>query len=129
MLDIVTFVINILLVASGIILIWLLFMSVAVHKLEKPLPRDLQQVNDDLESERLIALTVEVVDNQYLCYNSRNMEFVCQGTNLEDIKTSFQQRYPGKNAAIYNGDESAVAVLRHQLKELRNSSNGINPAS
>jgi hypothetical protein len=57
------------------------------------------------------------------------MEFVCQGTNLEDIKTSFQQRYPGKNAAIYNGDESAVAVLRQQLKELRDSSNGINPAS
>jgi hypothetical protein len=127
--DIVTFVVDILLAASFIIMIWLLFMSIAVRRIEQSVPRDLQQVNDDLESERLIALTVEVVDNQYLCYNSRNMEFVCQGTNLEDIKTSFQQRYPGKNAAIYNGDESAVAVLRQQLKELRDSSNGINPAS
>jgi hypothetical protein len=123
--DIMTFVVDILLAASFIIMIWLLFMSIAVRKIEQSVPRDLQQVNDDLESEMLIALTVEVVDNQYLCYNSRNMEFVCQGTNLEDIKTSFQQRYPGKNAAIYNGDESAVTTLRQQLKQLREGSNSI----
>jgi len=53
------------------------------------------------------------------------MEFVCQGTNLEDIKTSFRQRYPGKNAAIYNGDQSAVTTLRQQLKQLREGSNSI----
>jgi hypothetical protein len=119
--DILTFVSDILLAASFIILIWLLFMSIEVRRIQQSVPRDLQQVNDDLESERLIALTVEVVDNQYLCYNSRNMEFVCQGRDLADIKARFQQRYPGKNAAIYNGDQSAVTTLRQQLKHLRES--------
>lgn len=127
--DILTFVSDILLAASFIILIWLVFMSVMVRRLEKPLPGDLKKVNDDLESERLIALTVEIVDNQYLCYNSRNMEFVCQGRDLSDIKTRFQQRFPGKNAAIYNGDESAVTALKQQLKDLRENSNSIRSAS
>jgi hypothetical protein len=127
--DIVTFVINIALTASVLILIWLLFMSIAVRRIEQSVPKDLQQVNDDLESERLIALTVEVVNNQYICYNSKNMEFVCQGRDLADIKSRFQQRYPGKNAAIYNGDESAVITLRQQLKELRENSDSIRPAS
>lgn len=117
--EILSFVSDIVLVAIAIILVWFLFMSVVVRRLEKPLPSDLRQVNDDLEAERLIALTVEVVDNQYLCYNSKNMEFVCQGFDLADIKQKFQQRYPNKNAAIYNGDASAITALKQQLKELR----------
>jgi hypothetical protein len=127
--DIFALVVDILLAASFIILIWLLFMSIAVRRIQQSVPSDLRQVNDDLESDRLIALTVEVVDNQYLCYNSKNMEFVCQGRDLADIKERFRQRYPDKNAAIYNGDQLAVNTLKQQLKELREDSNSIRPAS
>lgn len=117
--EILSFVSDIVVVAIAVILVRFLFMSVVARRLEKPLPSDLKQVNDDLEAERLIALTVEVVGNQYLCYNSKNMEFVCQGCDLADIKQKFQQRYPDKNAAIYNGDASAITALKQQLKELR----------
>ena len=86
---------------------------------------DLEEVSKDLELERLIPLTVEVVDNQYFCYNSITQDFVCQGVNLVEIVKRFKQRYPEKSAAIYNGDETAVRTLKSQLKELDENSSGI----
>jgi len=86
---------------------------------------DLVEVSNDLELERLIPLTVEVVDNQYFCYNSITQDFVCQGVNLVEIVKRFKQRYPEKSAAIYNGDETAVRTLKSQLKELDENSSGI----
>ena len=86
---------------------------------------DLVEVSNDLELERLIPLTVEVVDNQYFCYNSITQDFVCQGVDLVEIVKKFKQRYPEKSAAIYNGDETAVRTLKSQLKELDENSSGI----
>ena len=90
---------------------------------------DLVEVSNDLELERLIPLTVEVVDNQYFCYNSITQDFVCQGVNLVEIVKRFKQRYPEKSAAIYNGDETAVRTLKSQLKELDENSSSIRPTS
>ena len=86
---------------------------------------DLEEVSKDLELERLIPLTVEVVENQYFCYNSITQDFVCQGVNLVEIVKRFKQRYPEKSAAIYDGDQTAVRTLKSQLKELDENSSGI----
>ena len=79
---------------------------------------EVSEIAQDLEAEKLIALTVEVDGDQFLCYNAQTMMFVCQGRDLEEIRKRFRERFPSKSAAIYNGDESAVKVLRTQLKEL-----------
>jgi hypothetical protein len=76
-------------------------------------------VSRALDEEKLIALTVEVDSDQYLCYNSVTNDFVCQGRNLKEIRERFRERYPDKDAAIYNGDTTAVAVLKSQLEELK----------
>jgi hypothetical protein len=76
-------------------------------------------VSRALDEEKLIALTVEVDSDQYLCYNSVTNDFVCQGRNLKEIRERFRERYPDKDAAIYNGDTTAVAVLKSQLDELK----------
>ena len=90
---------------------------------------DLNAVSKDLEFERLIPLTIEVVDNQYFCYNSITQDFVCQGENLTEIVKKFKQRYPDKAAAIFDGDETAVRTLKSQLKELDENSSSIRPTS
>ena len=90
---------------------------------------DLNAVSKDLEFERLIPLTIEVVDNQYFCYNSLTQDFVCQGENLTEIVKKFKQRYPDKAAAIFDGDETAVRTLKLQLKELDENSSSIRPTS
>jgi hypothetical protein len=87
--------------------------------IEQSMEHELTSVGQALDEEKLIALTVEVDDDQYFCYNSITKDFVCQGSNLKEIRERFRARYPDKDAAIYDGDESAVAALKSQLKELK----------
>jgi hypothetical protein len=105
---------------------WLIF-SIALNLLEfllrqhieRSMESELTGVGQALDEERLIALTVEVDHDQYFCYNSITKDFVCQGSDLKEIRERFRARYPDKDAAIYDGDESAVATLKSQLKELK----------
>ena len=87
--------------------------------IEQSMEQELAGVGQALDEERLIALTVEVDNNQYFCYNSVTNDFVCQGSNLTEIRERFRARYPNKDAAIYDGDRTAVATLKSQLKELK----------
>jgi hypothetical protein len=87
--------------------------------IERSIEPELTGVGQALDEERLIALTVEVDHNQYFCYNSITKDFVCQGSDLKEIRERFRARYPDKDAAIYDGDETAVAILKAQLKELK----------
>ena len=100
-------------IAFGLLKAWLMY------KFEQHIGEELTSVGQALDEERLIALTVEVDDNQYFCYNSITKDFVCQGSDLKEIRERFRERYPDKDAAIYDGDESAVATLKSQLTELK----------
>ena len=119
--DIIEFFVNgvVIMILIHVGLNWIAWM------VKRRVDSDLEEVSNDLELERLIPLTVEVVDNQYFCYNSITQDFVCQGGNLVEIVKRFKQRYPEKSAAIYNGDETAVRTLKSQLKELDENSSGI----
>ena len=119
--DIIEFLVN------GVVIMILIHigLNLLAWMVKRRVDSDLEEVSNDLELERLIPLTVEVVDNQYFCYNSITQDFVCQGVNLVEIVKRFKQRYPEKSAAIYNGDETAVRTLKSQLKELDENSSGI----
>jgi len=114
-------------------LAWLAFtVTVAVLEallmvwMRRRMSDELTTVGLALDEERLIALTVEVDQNQYFCYNSLTKDFVCQGRDLKEIRERFRERYPDKDAAIYDGDQTAVATLKSQLKELKaNNENSI----
>jgi hypothetical protein len=119
--DIIEFLVN------GVVIMILIHvgLNLMTWMIKRRTDSDLEEVSNDLELERLIPLTVEVVDNQYFCYNSITQDFVCQGVNLVEIVKRFKQRYPEKSAAIYDGDETAVRTLKSQLKELDENSSGI----
>ena len=104
------------LVLLGMI-IWFVFTWLVSRHLE----RQIGSVVQDLDQERLIPLTVEVEQNQYFCYNTITKAFVCQGHSLKEIVERFKLRYPDKAAAIYDGDETAVRVLKSQLEQLDKS--------
>ena len=87
--------------------------------IEQSIEQELAGVGQALDEERLIALTVEIDQNQYFCYNSMTKDFVCQGSDLKEIRERFRARYPDKDAAIYDGDQTAVATLKLQLKDLK----------
>ncbi len=116
-----------ILMSIGQVLMWISLAVLAfnllvlwwVRRIEARIVEELGEIAQDLEAEKLIALTVEVDGDQFLCYNAQTMTFVCQGRDLVEIRERFRERFPSKSAAIYNGDESAVRVLRTQLNELK----------
>ena len=126
-----------ILMSIGQVLMWISLAVIAfnllvlwwVRRIEARIVEELGEIAQDLAEEKLIALTVEVDGDQFLCYNAETMTFVCQGRDLEEIRERFRQRYPSKSAAIYNGDESAVEVLKKQLKELNENSRSVGSAS
>jgi hypothetical protein len=126
-----------ILMSIGQVLMWISLAVLAfnllvlwwVRRIEARIVEELGEIAQDLEAEKLIALTVEVDGDQFLCYNAQTMTFVCQGRDLEEIRNRFRERFPSKSAAIYNGDESAVEVLKKQLKELNENSRSVGSTS
>ena len=104
-------------VGFGVIL-FLLFVWVVSRRIRIRFESELSTTMKNLAHERLIALTVEIDNNQYFCYNALTKDFVCQGYSLKEIIERFRLRFPDKAAAIYDGDETAVKTLRTQLEEM-----------
>ena len=100
------------------VILFLLFVWAVARRLRVQFESDIESTMEKLAQERLIALTVEIDNNQYFCYNALTKDFVCQGYSLKEIIERFRLRYPHKAAAIYDGDETAVRTLRNQMEEL-----------
>ena len=100
------------------VILFLLFVWAVARRLRVQFESELEITMKNLAHERLIALTVEIDNNQYFCYNAITKDFVCQGHSLNEIRERFRLRYPNKAAAIYDGDEIAVKTLRSQLKDM-----------
>ena len=89
----------------------------ATDRLTQQLRADLEEFANRLETGKLIPVTVEVDQDQYFCYNALTKDFVCQGFTLAEIAERFMTRFPESKLAIYNGDETAVRVLKEQLEK------------
>jgi len=103
------------------VIVFLIFVWVVASRIRVRMYSDLEGVMEKIAHERLIALTVEIDNNQYFCYNALTKDFVCQGYSLKEIIERFRLRYPNKAAAIYDGDEVAVQTLRNQMKDIDES--------
>ena len=103
------------------VIVFLLFVWAVARRIRIRFESELTTTMRNLAQERLIALTVEIDNNQYFCYNALTKDFVCQGHSLREIIERFRLRFPHKAAAIYDGDETAVRTLRNQLKDIDES--------
>ena len=100
------------------VIVFLLFVWILSRRIQIRFESELGTTMKNLAQEHLIALTVEIDNNQYFCYNALTKDFVCQGYSLKEIIERFRLRFPNKAAAIYDGDETAVKTLRNQMEEL-----------
>jgi hypothetical protein len=74
-----------------------------------------------------MELRVEFDRNIYFCYNVTDGAFVCQGTDLAEIRSNFRSRFPGVNAVIVDGDDSSVSWLKTEMSKSNEDSNSIRP--
>ncbi len=112
---------------------WYMVFSVVINviklKLNPPVDQELVRIINDLETEQLIPLLIELEGNTYLCYNSLTKEFVCQGQNVQEILARFKQRFPGRYCSLSQGQPEVLAVLKQQLKEFNESSDSVRSPS
>lgn len=94
--------------------VWLLFMLAVVRTIHAQ--HNVEATLSQTTQDQTIKLLVETAGDQLLCYNATTMDFVCQGSTADEIKTRFRQRFPGKSAAVVAGDEHALTLLKQQLK-------------
>lgn len=90
----------------------LIIEKLLTYYLNTKIDTELDQILARIQLGQLIPITVELEQNQYLCYNAITNEYVCQGIDLDDIAQKFSVRYPEKKIAIVNSNSDVVKSLR-----------------
>ena len=98
----------------GLVIVWYV-----LRQVNDRLEQQLTELVEELEN-RIIGLDVEVDNNQYFIYNTKDKSFVCQGATAEEIKEKFLARCPGQNAYFAGGDERAIEYLTQEFVRLKN---------
>lgn len=94
--------------------------------LTKPTPlTETELTMAEIQDGSLIPLTVELDNNTFFCYNMLTKEFVCQGTDLNEIMKKFTERFPDTMLSIYNDNSTAVKILNEQRRSLLENRNRI----
>jgi len=71
----------------------------------------------------IVGLDIEVDQGRYFCYNSKDKQFVCQGSTVAEIKQAFESRHPGKTAYLAGGDPEVVATIKTELLKVASNEN------
>ena len=107
-------------VLTGVIISFVLlylYIRNLIRKVMADFDRHIDQVKD-----KLMPVVIERVNGQLFCYTEADKHFICQGTNMAEIKQAFEVRYPDMTAYLAGGEEELVKELRNQLKELNEAS-------
>lgn len=117
--DIATWIGDILLITGIVLIVGLLGFYFWLRHFNDRLEEALVDLVQQLENQ-MIGLEVEVDNGLYYCYNSRDKQFICQGTNAREIVDRFQVRYPDKIAYLAKDSEDpAIKDLVEQLLKLK----------
>jgi hypothetical protein len=107
---------------TGVILSFVLiylYIRNLIRKVMSELDRHIDQVKD-----KLMPVVIERVNGQLFCYTEVGKQFICQGTNMAEIKQAFEVRYPDMTAYLAGGEKELIEELRSQLKELNEAGTG-----
>jgi hypothetical protein len=97
--------------------VWILY-----RRLKGRIDQMIKEVIEEAEA-NLVGLDIELDNGTYFCYNNEDKQFVCQGKTVSEIRTAFQDRFPGKTAYLAGGDPRVVAELKTELLKLGTNEN------
>jgi len=97
--------------------VWILY-----RRLKRRIDQMIAEVIEEAEA-NLVGLDIELDNGTYFCYNNEDKQFICQGKTVSEIRTAFQDRFPGKTAYLAGGDPRVVAELKTELLKLGTNEN------
>jgi hypothetical protein len=100
----------------------------AIDRMLERMAREDDESDVTADAEKM-ELRVEFDRNIYFCYNVTDGAFVCQGTDLAEIRSNFRSRFPGVDAVIVDGDDNSVSWLKTEMSKSNEDSSSIRPTS
>jgi hypothetical protein len=71
--------------------------------------KQIAEITDEVETK--MTLDIEIINDQYFCYDHNTQAFVCQGVSMEELTQRFTQRYPGQLAIIHSTEQAVITKL------------------
>jgi hypothetical protein len=112
--------------ASVLLLRWAI--NRAIDRMLERMAREDDEDTVVSDAEKM-ELKVEFDRDIYFCYNVTDGAFVCQGTDLAEIRSNFRSRFPGVDAVIVDGDDHSVSWLKTEMSKSNEDSSSIRPTS
>ena len=110
--------------ASVLLLRWAI--NRAIDRMLERMAREDDEDTVVSDAEKM-ELKVEFDRDIYFCYNVTDGAFVCQGTDLAEIRSNFRSRFPGVDAVIVDGDDHSVSWLKTEMSKSNEDSSSIRP--
>lgn len=100
-------------------LLGVLFVFFVIRQLFKHIEHRLSDaMTTESSDEDRFKLRVELVENQFLCYNNSTMTFICQGSSLKEVLDNFNKRFPGQDVTLVSEDAGLIENLSKQKQLL-----------
>jgi hypothetical protein len=99
-----------------------------IRKFETDLRAVVREAVAEVEAS-LVGLIVEQEGDVIYAYTEKDRQFVCQGTDLQQIRDGFRSRYPEKTAYLAGGDPALVERLKAELLQAKAKEDSENSVS
>ena len=116
--DITTIVANILIglgLGIGLVAFWVWR---TVRRFEDDMRGLVREAIQEVEAQ-MIGVHVEEDRGQLFFYRDTDRQFLCQGMNLVEVRSRFNELYPEKIAFLAGGDPALIERLKTELKILK----------
>ena len=93
------------LVEIGLVLC--IVLVVGVWMWARKIKKEVAEIESHIRTElsKIVFMHVEHHDNSVLAYNAFNEEFICQGSDLEDLNIQLVKRFPNRRGIIVEPEE------------------------
>jgi hypothetical protein len=116
--DITTLVANILIglgLGIGLVVFWVWR---TVRRFEDEMRGLVRETIKEVEAD-MVGIVVEEDAGQLYFYRETDRQFLCQGSDLMEIRKRFNDMYPEKIAYLAGGDPALIERLRTELKTIK----------
>jgi hypothetical protein len=116
--DITTLVANILIglgLGIGLVVFWVWR---TVRRFEDEMRGLVRETIKEVEAD-MVGIVVEEDAGQLYFYRETDRQFLCQGSDLMEIRKRFNDMYPEKIAYLAGGDPALIERLKSELKILK----------
>jgi hypothetical protein len=116
--DITTLVANILIgigLGIGLVVFWVWR---TVRRFEDDMRGLVRETIREVEAQ-MLGVHVEEDGGQLYFYRETDRQFLCQGTNLAEVRSRFNELYPEKIAFLAGGDPALIERLKTELTTLK----------